>query len=104
MQNGFAGIGNWMADEILWHARIDPRVLCGQLTVTRARRLWREARKVCRVAMATYLGEQIARRMAGEPIEHPLFDDRFRALPMYRGILWLLPLAGAYYRVKDWLQ
>jgi len=56
------------------------------------------------VAMATYLGEQIARRIAGEPIDHPLFDDRFRALPMYRGTPWFLPLVGAYYQVKDWLQ
>ena len=56
------------------------------------------------VAMATYLGEQIARRMAGEPLDHPLFDDRFPAIPMYAGDPWFLPLAGAYYHVKDWLQ
>jgi formamidopyrimidine-DNA glycosylase len=53
VQEMFPGVGNWMADEILWHARIDPRTLCGQLTKTRARVLWREARKVCRVAMET---------------------------------------------------
>ena len=56
------------------------------------------------VAMATYLGEQIARRIAGEPIEHPLFDDRFPAIPLYAGNPWFLPLVGAYYQVKDWLQ
>lgn len=56
------------------------------------------------VAMATYLGEQIARRIAGEPIVHPLFDDRFPAIPAYTGTPWFLPLVGAYYRVKDWLQ
>jgi glycine/D-amino acid oxidase-like deaminating enzyme len=56
------------------------------------------------VAMATYLGEQIARRIGGEPIEHPLFDDRFPAIPMYSGNPWFLPLVGAYYQVKDWLQ
>jgi glycine/D-amino acid oxidase-like deaminating enzyme len=56
------------------------------------------------VAMAAYLGEQIARRIAGEPIDHPLFDDHFPAIPMYRGDPWFLPLAGAYYHVKDWLQ
>ena len=56
------------------------------------------------VAMATHLGEQIARRMAGEPIDHPLFDDRFQAIPMYAGTPWFLPLVGAYYRVKDWVQ
>ena len=56
------------------------------------------------VAMATYLGEQIARRIAGEPIDHPLFDDRFPAIPMYTGSPWFLPLVGAYYQVMDWLQ
>jgi glycine/D-amino acid oxidase-like deaminating enzyme len=56
------------------------------------------------VAMAAYLGEQIARRIAGEPIDHPLFDDHFPAIPLYAGDPWFLPLAGAYYHVKDWLQ
>ena len=56
------------------------------------------------VAMATYLGEQIARRIAGESFEHPLFDDHFAAIPLYRGTPWFLPLVAAYYRVKDWLQ
>jgi glycine/D-amino acid oxidase-like deaminating enzyme len=55
------------------------------------------------VAMATYLGEQIARRIGGELIENPLFDDRFPAIPMYSGNPWFLPLVGAYYQVKDWL-
>jgi len=56
------------------------------------------------IAMATYLGELIARRMAGEPIDHPLFDDDFAAIPMYSGTPWFLPVVGAYYQVKDWLQ
>jgi len=56
------------------------------------------------IAMATYLGEQIARRIAGESFEHPLFDDRFAAIPLYYGTPWFLPLAAAYYKVKDWLQ
>jgi glycine/D-amino acid oxidase-like deaminating enzyme len=53
------------------------------------------------VAMATYLGGVIARRMAGEPLAHPLVDDRFAAIPLYRGTPWFLPLAGAYYRFRD---
>ena len=56
------------------------------------------------IAMATYLGDQIARRIAGEPIANPLFDDHFAAIPMYSGTPWFLPLVGAYYQVKDWLQ
>jgi glycine/D-amino acid oxidase-like deaminating enzyme len=53
------------------------------------------------IAMATYLGEQIGRRIAGEPIENPLFDDRFPAIPLYSGNPWFLPLVGAYYRLMD---
>jgi glycine/D-amino acid oxidase-like deaminating enzyme len=56
------------------------------------------------IAMATYLGELIGRRIAGEPIEHPLFDDEFAAIPMYSGTPWFLPVVGVYYQVKDWLQ
>jgi glycine/D-amino acid oxidase-like deaminating enzyme len=55
------------------------------------------------VAMATRLGELIARRMGGESIDHPLFDDQFPPIPLYRGTPWFLPLAGAYYALKDWL-
>jgi len=56
------------------------------------------------IAMATYLGEQIARRIAGELLADPLFDDSFAAIPLYSGTPWFLPLVGAYYQVKDWLQ
>jgi len=56
------------------------------------------------VAMATYLGEIVARRIAGEPIDHPLFDDRFRPIPFYDGRPWFLPLVGAYYHLRDILD
>jgi glycine/D-amino acid oxidase-like deaminating enzyme len=56
------------------------------------------------IALATHLGSLIARRIAGEPIEHPLFDDRFAPIPLYRGTPWFLPLVGAYFTMKDWLQ
>jgi formamidopyrimidine-DNA glycosylase len=52
VQERFPGVGNWMADEILWRARIDPRRPCGTLA-RRAEALWRETREVCRVALAT---------------------------------------------------
>jgi formamidopyrimidine-DNA glycosylase len=52
IQERFPGVGNWMADEILWRARIDPRKPCGTLD-RRAELLWRETREVCRVAMET---------------------------------------------------
>jgi len=53
------------------------------------------------IAMATHLGEQIARRMCGEAFTHPLFDDRFAPIPLYSGKPWFLPLVGAYYRARD---
>jgi glycine/D-amino acid oxidase-like deaminating enzyme len=56
------------------------------------------------IAMATYLGTLVARRMAGEQLDHPLFDDHFRAIPFYNGTPWFLPIAGAYYALMDWLH
>jgi glycine/D-amino acid oxidase-like deaminating enzyme len=56
------------------------------------------------VAMATWLGEQIARRIVGEVLDNPFFDDRFPAIPLYRGTPWFLPMLDRYYKVKDWLQ
>ena len=56
------------------------------------------------IAMATYLGTLIARRIAGERIDHPLFDDRFPPIPLYRGKPWFLPLVGAYYKLRDVLD
>ncbi len=53
VQSAFPGVGNWMADEILWRARIDPRQLSGTLTRTQLRRLWEESRYVCEIALAT---------------------------------------------------
>ena len=53
MQEFFPGVGNWMADEILWQSGLHPRVLAGEIGDKAARELWRIARKVCRVAMKT---------------------------------------------------
>jgi glycine/D-amino acid oxidase-like deaminating enzyme len=55
------------------------------------------------IAMATHLGEAIADRIGGGSATHPLFDDRFPAIPFYTGRPWFLPLVGAYYRVMDFL-
>jgi glycine/D-amino acid oxidase-like deaminating enzyme len=55
------------------------------------------------IAMATYLGGLIARRIAGEPVESPFFDDHFAAIPLYYGRPWFLPFVGLYYRWLDWI-
>ncbi len=51
MQEYFPGVGNWMADEILWRARLHPRTAAGALDATTERLFWREARTVCRGAL-----------------------------------------------------
>ncbi len=56
------------------------------------------------IAMATHLGGVIARRMAGEPITHPMFDDHFAPIPLYYGRPWFLPFVGLYYRWLDWIS
>jgi formamidopyrimidine-DNA glycosylase len=56
MQERFPGIGNWMADEILWRAAIHPRQKAGELGPAQVRALHRECRRVCRQALDTIAG------------------------------------------------
>jgi len=59
------------------------------------------------IAMATYLGGLMGRRIAGETFDHPLLDTPFPPVPFSRlsgGRPWFLPLVGAYYRFRDWLD
>jgi formamidopyrimidine-DNA glycosylase len=51
MQERFPGIGNWMADEILWRAEIHPRRLAGSLSKTKIAALHRETRWVTKRAL-----------------------------------------------------
>ncbi len=51
MQNGFPGIGNWMADEILWRAKIAPAKLAGKLSEKERGALRKETRFVSREAL-----------------------------------------------------
>ncbi len=57
MQERFPGIGNWMADEILWRAAIHPKRPAGSLTSAEIKTLHRECRKVCRLALNTIAGQ-----------------------------------------------
>ncbi len=57
MQERFPGIGNWMADEVLWRAAIHPARLAGSLRPAEVRRLRRECRGVARRALATIAGK-----------------------------------------------
>jgi glycine/D-amino acid oxidase-like deaminating enzyme len=56
------------------------------------------------IAMATHLGDLVARRIAGESIAHPMMDQSWPAIPLYSGRPWFLPIAGAYYKVRDWIS
>jgi glycine/D-amino acid oxidase-like deaminating enzyme len=54
------------------------------------------------VALATYLGDRVARAIGGEAVENPFFDLRTPpTIPAYRGRPWFLPLGDLYYRAKD---
>ena len=53
MQEFFPGIGNWMADEILWQSRLHPRTPAGALDPAAQRTLWRVSRAICRTALRT---------------------------------------------------
>lgn len=56
MQERFPGIGNWMADEILWRAGLHPARAAGSLDASETRRLWRACREVCRLALDAIAG------------------------------------------------
>ena len=56
MQERFPGIGNWMADEILWRAAVHPAQPAGSLSEAEVRRLWQECRTVSRQALHAIAG------------------------------------------------
>jgi len=53
MQSGFPGIGNWMADEILWRARIPPAKRTAKLTANRRNAILRSAKFVAKKSLQT---------------------------------------------------
>jgi glycine/D-amino acid oxidase-like deaminating enzyme len=57
------------------------------------------------VAAATWMGAKLASIIAGDPDDNPFSQIAFPAAPvgLRSGNPWALPLAGAYYRILDWL-
>jgi len=53
MQSGFPGIGNWMADEILWRAKIHPARRARDLTAKNRAALLKESKFVARESLRT---------------------------------------------------
>ena len=57
------------------------------------------------VAMATYLGHQLALKIAGKAAVPCAFDGLpFPTRPTYTGNPWFLPVVGSYYRFRDWME
>ena len=81
MQERFPGLGNWMADEILWRAGIHPRRAAGSLSPAEIKTLWRECRHVCRLALEKIAGKgrELPRDLNVNIPESWLFHHRWRA-------------------------
>jgi glycine/D-amino acid oxidase-like deaminating enzyme len=58
------------------------------------------------VAMATYQGQLMGLRIAGEKPDNPFDGIPFPGAPLglYNGRPWFLPFAGAYYKFLDWVS
>ena len=57
------------------------------------------------VAAATWMGAKLAATICGDPDDNPFSRIPFPAAPigLRSGNTWALPLAGAYYKILDWL-
>lgn len=57
------------------------------------------------VVMMSWLGHQVALAILGRSNRSSTFQrPAFPANPLYRGNPWFLPIAGGYYRFRDWLE
>ena len=72
MQERFPGIGNWMADEILWRAGIHPKQAAGSLDAGQRKALYLEIRWVCREAL------KIIGKDFSDPPDSWLFKHRWQ--------------------------
>jgi formamidopyrimidine-DNA glycosylase len=71
MQEAFAGVGNWMADEILWRARVNPRRRVETLAPREVGEIWKQTRWVSRESI-----KRIAPAHA-DPPKGWLFNERW---------------------------
>ena len=51
LQKHFPGVGNWMADEIVWQAKLHPRQASGEINEAQLTTLWKCVRFVCSGAL-----------------------------------------------------
>ncbi len=53
------------------------------------------------VAMATYLGAQMADVICDRSGKNPFRDVQFNAIPLYNGNPWFVPLGALWYKILD---
>jgi formamidopyrimidine-DNA glycosylase len=75
-QETFPGIGNWMADEILWQCRLHPRTKAGDLSPKILPAVWRTVRFVSRRAVET-VARDTGMPEFGDPPKGFLFHARW---------------------------
>jgi formamidopyrimidine-DNA glycosylase len=91
MQHGFSGIGNWMADEILWRARIHPARPAAKLREAQRAMLFRETKFVAKRSLET-LGQDYA-----DPPPSWLIHQRWKrsgVCPKHRTLLRRATIGG----------
>ena len=73
MQSGFSGIGNWMADEILWRAKIHPALHAAKLTKKNRAAVLKETKFVARESL------RLLGRDFSDPPKSWLIHQRWKA-------------------------
>jgi formamidopyrimidine-DNA glycosylase len=71
-QEAFPGIGNWMADEVLWRAGFHPAALAGKFGPLAMKKLHRTLKEVCRDAM------RVIGKDWSDPPDTWLFNHRWK--------------------------
>ena len=72
MQETFPGVGNWMADEILWRSRIHPKCKAGDLSMHQRRVLYQRTQEVSMEAL------RVIGTDWGTPPDNWLFNHRWK--------------------------
>jgi formamidopyrimidine-DNA glycosylase len=91
LQSGFSGIGNWMADEILWRAKILPSRPAGKLRPRERAALLRETKFVAKRSLET-LGRDYS-----DPPRNWLIHQRWKrggVCPRHRTLLRRATIGG----------
>lgn len=81
MQERFPGIGNWMADEILWRARLRPDCLAGRITGQKLSLLHARIVEVAEDALREIAGQgtgHVPQSLNAQVPDHWLFNHRWK--------------------------